>query len=141
MTSIIHVDGGANSYTFRDRNNFWKYNPYKNYITQVAGTTTPLIGMGIVPITFPGSNHLYLLYSSYHMPDNPQDTICIPALKYYNQCRSTKVKALAWFIIVSKEGYTITVPTIPMYHKQEPQDYVSIIVYKIYSNITTEQNA
>ena len=61
---------------------FWKYVPYKSNITQVAGTSAPFIGMGIVPIIFPESNHLYLLYPSYHMPDIPQDTLGVPALKY-----------------------------------------------------------
>ena len=110
-----------------------------NDITQVAGTTDPFIGMGIVPITFPGSNHLHLLYPSYHMPDNPQNTLGIPTLKYYNQCRS--IEALVWFRVVSKEGDTITVPTIPIYHKNELQDYVSINLHELSSDITTEQNA
>ena len=108
-----------NSHIFRDKNHFWKYVPYKSNITQVAGTTAPFIGMGIVPISFPGSDHLYLLYPSYHMPDNLQDTLGVSALKYYNQCHSTRVEALAWFRIVSKEGDTVTVPTIPIYHKSE----------------------
>ena len=106
----------------------------------MAGTTAPFIGMGIVPITFPGSNQLYLLYPSYHMPDNPQDTLGVPALKFYNQCRSTRVEALAWFRIVSKGGDTITVPTIPIYHKKELQDYISINLHALSSTITIDQN-
>ena len=77
--------------------------------------------MGIVPITFPGSNYLYLLYPSYHMPDNPQDTLGIPALKYYNQARSVRVETFA-YRVVNKEGRIVTVPTILIYHKKEHQD-------------------
>ena len=91
----MHVDGGANSHVFRDRNNSWKYVPYKDNITQVVGTSAPFIGMGIFPITFSGSNQLYLLYPSYHMPDNPQDTLCVPAIEFYNQARSARVEVLS----------------------------------------------
>ena len=106
----------------------------------MAGTSAPFIGMGIAPITFPGSDHLYLLYPCYHMPDNPQDTLSALALKYYNQARSTRVEALTWFRVVSKEGHTVTVPTIPIYHKKELQDYIPINFHELSSNITIDQN-
>ena len=100
MKSIIHVDGGANAHILRDRKHFWKYVPYEGDISQVAGTPAPFIGMGIAPATFPGSDYLYLLYPCYYMTNNPQDTLSAPALKYYNQARSTRVEALAWFRVI-----------------------------------------
>ena len=62
------------------------------------------------------------------MPDDPQDTLCVPALKFYNQARSTRVEALAWLRVVSKEGHTITVPTIPIYHRKNFKT-MSLLIY------------
>ena len=73
----------------------------------MAGTQAPVEGMGIVPMSFPGSNHLYLLYPSYHMPNNPQDTLSLSALKSYSEARSVRIEALSWVRVVSNGGDSV----------------------------------
>ena len=72
----------------------------------MVGTTDPVEGIGIVPISFLGSNHLYLL------------------------------EALSWLRAVSREGNSVQVPIIPIYHKTELQDYVSINVHTLPEKMT-----
>ena len=87
--------------------------------------------MGFVPISLPRSNHLYLLDPSYHMPNDPQDILSIPPLKYYNEARSARVEALVWLRVVSKEGNSVQV-----HHKTELQDHVSINVHTLPEKMT-----
>ena len=82
--------------------------------------------MGIVPIAFGYLDIIFLLYPCYHIPNNPQNTLGLLAIKKYNQARSVRVEALAWFRVVSKDGRKVQIPTIPRYHEMELQDYVSI---------------
>ena len=88
-------------------------------------------------MSFPGSNHLYLLYPSYHIPNNPQDTLSLSALKYYSEARSVRIEALSWLRVVSNAGDSVQVPTIPVYQKTELQDYVSINIHTLPEKITT----
>ena len=123
---LIHVDGGANSHIFQKREHFLFYTETESKVTKVTGSTVYVQGMGIVPITFGDSDSIFLLYPCYHMPNNPQNTLGCPAIKKYNQARSVRVEALAWFRVVSKDGRKVQIPTIPRYHEMEIQDYVSI---------------
>ena len=43
--------------------------------------------------------------------------------------------------MISKEVHSIKVPTIPVYHRNELHNYVTINLHNLPSNITTEQNA
>ena len=97
--------------------------------------------MGIVPISFPESEHLYLLYPCYHMPINPQNTLGGPALKHYNQARSVKTEVLAWFRVVSKEEHSSHISTIPTYHKLELQDYVNVNIHIFPTDMATIMEA
>ena len=103
-SSLIHVDGGANSHIFRDRQHFWKYVPTKSVIQQVSGSPATCLGIGIVLVRFPRLEHIFSLFPCYHMPENPQDTLGLPPLKFYNQARSTRLEALSWLRVVHKNG-------------------------------------
>ena len=70
---------------------------------------------------------MLLLYSCYHMPHTPQDTLGLPAIKHYNQARITRLESLDWFKIVSKSGEPGRLLTIPNFHEKELQDYVEIM--------------
>ena len=89
-----HVDGGANANVFTERKWFWKYIPIKTTINQVTGQTAPVEGMGIVPVRIKGYSSIYLLYPSYHMPNNPQNNLGLTSLKFYGQMRSVRLEAL-----------------------------------------------
>ena len=120
------MDGGANSHIFRQRKHFWKYTPISSSVTTVSGAPAPAVGLGIVPIMFPKSGIIILLYPCYHMPNNPQNTLGLPPLKHYNQTRSTRLEALSWLRIVHKDGRAVRVSTIPKFHADQLLDYVSI---------------
>ena len=106
---MIHVDGGANSHIFRDKRHFWYYKAIQSNVTQVSGTTTTCDGMGIVLVTFPPTKIPYVLYPCYHMPNNPQNTLGLTPIKYYNCARVARVEALDWMHLVNKEGKSIKV--------------------------------
>ena len=38
------------------------------------------------------------------MPDNPQNTLGLPSLKYYGDMRSVRLEALAWIRLVNNHG-------------------------------------
>ena len=85
--------------------------------------------MGIVLATFPPSKIPYVLYPSYHMPNNPQNTLGMTPIKYYNGVRVARVEALEWMQLVNKDGKSTKVRTIPHFHNKELQDYVTINIH------------
>ena len=111
---------------FKFRRWFWKYFPITQDIQQVTGQPAKVEGMGIVPIRIPKFNMIYLLYPCYHMPENPQNTLGLTALKFYGKMRSVRMETLAWLKIVDKDGNTARTATIPSYHKSQLMDYISI---------------
>ena len=125
----MHVDGGANAHIFRDQTHFWKYIPLKSMIQQVTGTTAPVKGMGIVPITLKGSYKIHLLYPCYHMPHNPQDTLGLTAFKYYNDMKMVRLEALSWLKFETNDGDTFRTHTLTKYHKAQLLDYVTVQIH------------
>ena len=120
------MDGGANGHVFRTRAHFWKYVEIDSHIRQVSGSKAKVKGMGIVIITIHKSGTILVLYPCYHMPGNPQDTIGLPALKYYGRMRSVCVETLSWVNLVTEKGDRICTPTIPYYQEKELLDYILI---------------
>ena len=120
------MDGGANGHVFRSRSHFWKYVEIDTYIQQVSGTRAQVKGMGIVLISINKSGFILVLYPCYHMPDNPQDTLGLPALKYYGRMRSVRIETLSWLKIVTEKGDSIRTSTIPHYRKKELLDYIMV---------------
>ena len=124
--TTTHVDGGAKDNVFIERDWFWKYITIKTTINQVTGQPAPVKGMGIVPVRIKGYRSIYLLYPSYHMPNNPQNTLGLTALKFYGQMRSVRLEALSWLRIVDKDGNTARTATIPSYHTSIFMDYITL---------------
>ena len=60
------------------------------------------------------------------MPNNPQNTLGLTALKFYGNMRSVRLEALSWLKIVDKEGNTARTTTIPRYHNSQLMDYITI---------------
>ena len=60
------------------------------------------------------------------MPNNPQNTLGLTALKFYGKMRSGRPEALSWLKIVDKGGNTSRTTTILNYHKSQLMDYITI---------------
>ena len=108
----MHVDGGVNTHILTEKKYFWKYIPINNTVQQVSGAEAPVKGMGVVLAQLKGSNMIITLYPAYHMPENPQHTLGLPALKYYNDMRSVRTETLGWIRLVDQDGREVMQETI-----------------------------
>ena len=70
------------------------------------------------------------------MPNNPQSTLGMTPIKYYNRARVARVEALEWMQLVNKDGKSSKVRTIPHFHNKELQDYVTINIHDPHSQKT-----
>ena len=111
FTTDFQIDGGSNSHVVNNKSYFYQYQEKDTPIQQVSGTTSPAQGFGTVVISIPNSDFYILLWPTYYMPNNPQNTLSTTALKYYNHFRSVRMESLDWIKITSKEGKTIKVNT------------------------------
>ena len=62
------------------------------------------------------------------MPDNPQSTLGLPALKYYGEMRSVRTETLSWIRLVNTNGVKSFQSTIPYYHKSQLMNYVPMTI-------------
>ena len=125
------MDGGANSHIFRNKKSFWKYVPTSSLIQQVSGSTATCEGIGIVLARFPGLESIFPLFPCYHMSNNPQDTLGLPPIKFYNKARSVRAEALSWLKIVHQNGAYSMMSTLPRLRHTELLDYISIDIYQL----------
>ena len=95
---VIHCDGGANSHIFKDKRHFWTYVEIKYTVKQVSGDEAPVQVMGIVHAKMRDSKYISVLYPCYHISDNPQSTLGLPALKYYDEMILVRSETLYWRI-------------------------------------------
>ena len=100
----------------------------KSLVKQVSGDEAPVQGMGIVLAKMKDSKDILVLYPCYHMQDNPQSTLGLPALKYYGEMRSVRTETLSWIRLVNKNGVKSFQSTIPYYHKSQLMDYVPMTI-------------
>ena len=73
------------------------------------------------------------------MPDNPQNTLGLTALKFYGKMRSVRMETLAWLKLVDKDGNAARTATIPSYHKTQFMDYILIDIVHPTFNIPLSQ--
>ena len=71
---------------------------------------------------------ILVLYSCHHMPNNPQNTLGLPAIKYYGEMRSVRIETLSWIRMVDKHGVKLFQSTIPYYHKSQLMDYILVMI-------------
>ena len=107
---------------------FWKYVPINATVQQVSGAEAPVKGMGIVLARLKVSNMIITLYHAYHMPENPQHTLGLPALKYYNDMQSVRTGTLRWIQLVDQDGRKVMQETIKRYHTTQLMDYINITI-------------
>ena len=75
------------------------------------------------------------------MPNNPQLTLGLPALKYYGEMRSVRTETLSWIRLVDKHGKKSFQTTIPYYHKSQLMDYVPITILTHDQSLHQRSNA
>ena len=130
----MHYDGGANSHIFKDKRHFWKYAAIKSTVKQVTGDEAPVQGMGIVLVKMKYSKGILVLYLCYHMPNNPQLTFGLPALKYNGEMRSVRIEILSCIRLVDKHRKKSFQTIIPYYHKAQLMDYIPIAILQYDQN-------
>ena len=106
---VAQLDGGSNSHVFTDRSHFIQYRKRQIQIQQISGTKVNSIGYGMVLIRI--GDLIITLWPAYHMPNNPQNTISQPALKFYNKFRSVRTEALDWIKLTDQQGRTTRIST------------------------------
>ena len=84
--------------------------------------------MVIVLVRINTTKDIHVLYPYYYMPDNPQNTMGLPALTYYEEMKSVRLEALAWIRFATKGGTTLMQTTIPHYYKSQLMDYIPITI-------------
>ena len=87
--------------------------------------------MGIVLVRMGNSDIIFALYPAYHMPNNPQHTLGLPAIKYYNNMRSVRMETLAWIRLVDQDGRKVLQDTIKQYHTTQLMDYIHLTIVKV----------
>ena len=102
----------------------------KSLIKQVTEAPAGAEGMGVVLGKLPNSSIIIPMYPCYHMPHNPQDTLGLPALKFYSRMRSVRLEALSWLKLVTEKGASMRTTTIPHYNQEELLDYIMLDVIK-----------
>ena len=125
---MAQLDGGSNSHVFTDRSHFIQYRKRQIQITQISGTKVNSIGYGMVLIRI--GELIITLWPAYHMPNNPQNTISQPALKFYNKFRSVRTEALDWIKLTDQQGKTTRISTLKQFQHRQKLDYIDIDIYK-----------
>ena len=123
---IAQVDGGSNANIFTDEGYFHIITRIEGTITQVTGNPGVYTGIGIV--LWKIGDIIILLYPSYLMEINPQNTISTTAIKKYNEFRSVRVEALEWIKLTTAEGKSTRVPTERKIVENEVLDFMLTIV-------------
>ena len=60
------------------------------------------------------------------MPNNPQNTLGLTALKFYGKMRSVRLEALSWLRILDKDSNVARTATIPSFHASDLMDYITL---------------
>ena len=60
------------------------------------------------------------------MPNNPQNTLVLTALKFYSKMRSVRLEALSWLRIVDKYANVVRIARIPSYHTSDLMYYITL---------------
>ena len=64
------------------------------------------------------------------MPNNPQNTISQPALKFYNKFRSVRTEALEWIKFTDQHGKSTRIFTLKQFQHKQKLEYIDIDIYK-----------
>ena len=84
--------------------------PVQCNVQILNGSKSPVKGFGLVIIKKP-QKIIIPLWTSYYMPQNPQNTISQIALKNYNEFRNVRTEALRWVQMTTYTGIKFKVET------------------------------
>ena len=132
--STCHTDCGANSFIFKKRQHFWKYQKIKISVRIGDGNYCKETGIGILLITFADLLTIFPFYPCYHMSGNPQDIFSPPACKQYiPNIRNVRYETLESLKITIINNKWARITTKQKYNYTEIQNYMKI-------NIMTTQH-
>ena len=125
------MGGGWNSHLFTGIKTVAYIRPVKVNAQMLNGRKASSKGFGLVIIKIPKTNMIIPLWSSYYMPQNPQNTISQTALRHYNELRSVRTGALVWVNMNTDIWIKLKVETTVKYRYQQLLDFITIDVLKI----------
>ena len=105
--------------------------PVKYNVQILNGIKSPAKGFELVIVKFPQKNNIIPLWTSYYMPQNPQNKISQTALKHYNEFRSVRTEALRSLKISTDTGKKLKVEITVKEIDQQILDFVTIDVLNI----------
>ena len=110
--STAQMDGRSNSHAFANIKMFAYIRPVKFNVQIINSSKAPENVFGLVIIKIPKTSTIIPLWSSYYMPQNPQNTISQTLLKNYDQFRIVITEALIWVKMTTDTGMKLKVETI-----------------------------
>ena len=105
--------------------------PAKCNVQIINDRKYPVKGFGFVIVKIPKTNIIIPLWTSYYMPQNPQNTILRTALKHNNGFISVKTEALRWLKTTTDTGKKLKYETTVKERDQKLLDFITINVLKI----------
>ena len=88
----------------------------------------------------PKKNIIIPLCPSYYMPKNPQNKMSQTALKYYNQFRSVRAKAIRWLQITTDIGKKVKVESESREIYQKLLYFIKIEIIEVEQQKSTEND-
>ena len=95
----------------------------------INGSKAPAKRFGLVIINVPKKNIIILIWKSYYIPQNPQNT-SQNTLKHYNQLRISRTEALRWLQTTIYAGKKLKVETEVKERNQKLLDFIAIEIIK-----------
>ena len=124
------LDGGTNSHLFTNITMFTYIKPVKFNVKRFNIKKSPAKGFGFVTVKIPKTNIIFLLWPSYYIPQNLQNTIIQNSLIGYNRFISFTTESLIWLQITTDTGNKLNVGTTAKETYQQLLDFVTIDVIK-----------
>ena len=131
QVSTAQLDVLSNSHMFIDITIFTCIIPVKCNVQILNGRKFPATVFVLVIMKIPKINFFIPLWTSYYMPQNPQNTISQTALKNYNQFRIVRNEALGLLQITTDAWIKLKVETIIKERDQRLLDFITIYVINI----------
>ena len=111
---------------FTDLSYFIQFRPINVTVQILNGGKAAAKGFVSVIIRVSNTDLIIPLWPVYYMPDNPQNTISQPAIKFYNKFRSVRTEALRWIQFVQPCGKKTRTNTMSRQRDEQLLDFLQI---------------
>ena len=109
--TTAQLNVGSNYHVFTNITVFAYIRPVKCNVQILNDRKSPIQVFGLVIIKIPKKTIIMPLWTSYYMPQNPQNTMSQTELKHYNDFRSVRIEALRCVRMTTDTGMKIKVNT------------------------------